>query len=81
MPPNGCIQKTIVQRERERGLLLYQVGTKAAPAQCDENSGQIILVRRATLTSMREAMTCSDYRTQAGSLAQALKKPASESSL
>lgn len=59
------------RRERENfiALLLYQVGTKAAPAQCDENSGQIFLVRRATLTSMREAMTCSDYRTQAGSLA------------
>lgn len=57
------------ETERERDLLLYQVGTKAAPVQFDKNSGQISLVRSATLSSMRETMNCSDYRTQAGSLA------------
>ena len=43
---------------RGRHLLLYQVGTKAALALGDQNGGQIFPVRRANLTSIREAMTC-----------------------
>lgn len=68
MPPNTTYVH-ISAHWTETDLLLYQVGTEAVPAQCDENSGEIFLVRRATLTSMGEAMTCSDHRTQAVSLA------------